>query len=235
MISDSAISLLATKIQSTEANIRREYFQHQFLRYFYQLPDSNRVFFKGGTALRVVYNSPRFSEDLDFSSPLSASRLENLIVDTLHHIRGENIEADISEAKQTSGGYLAILNLDRTPVQLEISSRSTPVPNGEPVTVVSDYCPPYTLVILSRDQLVREKLAALQTRSKPRDFYDFYFLLRANITPAKDKQILSQVKKVLEKKDINFTKELKVFLPHTQWPIINDFKATLLTEISRYV
>lgn len=235
MISDFAISTLATKLQSTEANIRREYFQHQFLRYFYQLPDSDQVFFKGGTALRIVYGSPRFSEDLDFSSSLSPSRLETLIVDSLHHIRQENINADISEAKRTSGGYLAILNLDHTSIQLEVSSRSTPVPNGEPVTIVSDYCPPYTLVILSRDQLVREKLAALQTRSKARDFYDFYFLLRANVTSAKDKQILLEVKKVLEKKEINFVKELKVFLPHTQGPIINNFKATLLSEISRYV
>ena len=235
MISDSAISVLATKLQSTEANIRREYFQHQFLRYFYQLPDSDHVFFKGGTALRIVYSSPRFSEDLDFSSPLSPSKLETLIIDTLHHIRQENIDADISEAKRTSGGYLAILNLNNTAIHLEISSRSDRTPNGEPVTIVSDYCSPYTLVILSRDQLVGEKLAALQTRGKARDFYDFYFLLRANITPAKDKQVLSQVKKALEKKDINFTKELKVFLPHTQWPIINNFKVTLLAEISRYV
>ena len=48
-------------------NIVREYFQHVFLSELYKLPEAKRLLFKGGTALRIVYGSPRFSEDLDFS------------------------------------------------------------------------------------------------------------------------------------------------------------------------
>ena len=38
-----------------------------FLSYLYQEPGSEKLLFKGGTALRIVFKSPRFSEDLDFS------------------------------------------------------------------------------------------------------------------------------------------------------------------------
>ena len=36
MIADDSLSALATKLQTTELNVRREYFQRLFLSYFYQ-------------------------------------------------------------------------------------------------------------------------------------------------------------------------------------------------------
>lgn len=61
MISEEEIQRLASKYQTSEGNIRREYFQHLFLSYFYQQPKAADIFFKGGTALRLLYQSPRFS------------------------------------------------------------------------------------------------------------------------------------------------------------------------------
>jgi predicted nucleotidyltransferase component of viral defense system len=63
MIANDALKTLATKLQTTELNVRREYFQHLFLSYFYQQPLADWIYFKGDTALRMLYNSPRFSED----------------------------------------------------------------------------------------------------------------------------------------------------------------------------
>ena len=48
-------------------NIVREYFQNVFLAKLYTLSEAEKMLFKGGTALRILYGSPRFSEDLDFS------------------------------------------------------------------------------------------------------------------------------------------------------------------------
>ena len=67
MISEKTIKELTQKYQTTEINIIREYCQHLFLSYFYQKRKSEQIYFKGGTALRIIYNSPRFSEDLDFT------------------------------------------------------------------------------------------------------------------------------------------------------------------------
>src|SRR5207237_8287832 len=51
----------------------RDYIQHLFLYVLYAAPrrDNVGLHFKGGTAIRIVYGSPRFSEDLDFNSDLT--------------------------------------------------------------------------------------------------------------------------------------------------------------------
>ena len=63
MISIAKIKELATKYQTTELNVIREYFQHLFLSYFYQQSTAGSIYFKGGTAMRTIYRSPRFSDD----------------------------------------------------------------------------------------------------------------------------------------------------------------------------
>ena len=83
MLTNRQIKILATEFQTTEYNIAQEYCQHIFLSVFYSRPLSNQVFFKGGTALRIVFDSPRFSEDLDFSSNLSIHQLQKLLEETL--------------------------------------------------------------------------------------------------------------------------------------------------------
>ncbi|HKL17132.1 MAG TPA: nucleotidyl transferase AbiEii/AbiGii toxin family protein [Patescibacteria group bacterium] len=46
--------------------ILREYFQYKILDLIFQSKYSNKLIFLGGTALKLVYNNPRFSEVLDF-------------------------------------------------------------------------------------------------------------------------------------------------------------------------
>src|SRR3989344_2112963 len=68
MITKESLQALARSYQASEfPNIVREYFQHLFLSQMYKLNGAEKLLFKGGTALRIVYGSPRFSEDLDFS------------------------------------------------------------------------------------------------------------------------------------------------------------------------
>ena len=128
MISENFIKDLAKKYQTSELNVRREYFQHIFLSYFYQQAKAKNIFFKGGTALRLIYNSPRFSEDLDFNSTsINYKEIEELLLNTLSQIEKENIPFNLKEAKKTTGGFLAIISFgaDEQPVdiQIEISLR----------------------------------------------------------------------------------------------------------------
>src|SRR3990172_452987 len=68
MITQETIRKLAVQFRTSEfPNVVREYFQHLFLSQLYKLERADNLLFKGGTALRVIYGSPRFSEDLDFS------------------------------------------------------------------------------------------------------------------------------------------------------------------------
>ncbi len=237
MIAQDEIRKLGTKYQTSELNIMREYLQHLFLSYFYQLPLSTDIYFKGGTALRFVYQSARFSEDLDFSTNKEdIPGIENILLEVLGKVEKENIQATLQEAKTTSGGYLAIIDfmlLGQTiPIQVEISFREKE-DTGEVVTVASDFIPPYTLVILAQDQLVSGKIRALKARKKARDFYDIYFILRKQLLTPDKRGVLPEVLHALRSLNINFEVDLKQFLPRSHWVIIRDFKNTLEREIDR--
>ena len=159
-----------------------------------------------------------------------------MLVQTLDQIEREGVETFLQEAKITTGGYLTTILFQKDPaiiIQVEISRRGEK--QGELTTINNDFFPSYTIVSLTQDQLVDEKIQALLTRKKPRDFYDLYFILRANLLSPQGKDILPQVLTVLHKTDINFENELKDFLPKSHWAIIRDFKNTLEREIDRLI
>ena len=57
-----------------------EYLQHELLDSIFKEKASGLLNFIGGTAVRILYQSPRFSEDLDFDNfGLSFSQFENLL------------------------------------------------------------------------------------------------------------------------------------------------------------
>lgn len=63
-----------------ETYIRRaEIAQLILLQQLYQQKDSRHLIFKGGTALRWCYGGSRFSEDLDFVTPLESGAVEALL------------------------------------------------------------------------------------------------------------------------------------------------------------
>jgi len=238
MITESNLQSLSEKLQSTQQNIRREYVQHLFLSNLYQQTNSHQILFKGGTALKIVFGSPRFSEYLDFSTQVfNKLIIENTILSTLKEIERSGIDTDIVESKETTGGYFANLTFQiediKIPILLQFSKRKK-TDKHEIVTISNEFIPPYTISLLSRQQLIEEKIQALLTRSKPRDFYDIYFLIRSNLINQSQKQLLSQVKTILFSTKINFNYELKQFLPKSHWPIIKNFKQNLQTELDKF-
>lgn len=239
MLEESLIKTLAVKFQTTELNIRREYAQHLFLSYFYQQPETKKVWFKGGTALRLIYQSPRFSEDLDFeAAKTSINKLESGIINSLAEIEREGIKAEIIESKKTTGGYLGEIKFQlksqKIIVLVEVSFRDKNS-QGEIQTIVSNFRPPYTLMSLTTTQMIEQKIKALLIRQKPRDFYDVYFILRANLLAVGQRVILKQVLIKLRETKIDFKAELKLFLPKDHWGMIKDFKVALEREIKRYI
>lgn len=239
MVAQEQIRKLATKYQTSELNVTKEYLQHLFLSYFYQLPESTEIYFKGGTALRIIYQSPRFSEDLDFSTNKeNVPGIEDILFEVLGKIDKENIEASLRDATPTSGGYLSTIDFvmfgQTIPIQIEISFREKEN-KGEVVTINSDFIPSYTIVVLVEEQLISQKMRALRARKKPRDFYDLYFILRKQIPIPDKNEVFKEALVALRSSQINFEVELKQFLPNSHWAIIRDFKNSLEKEINRFV
>ena len=250
MITKEVLQKLATQYQTgLFPNIVREYFQHVFLSELYKLPQSENLLFKGGTALRIVYGSPRFSEDLDFSGFKVTGHaikkyIEDLFVHVLAEIERMGIKVEVGEkSDRTSGGYFGIATFqmpDYQPVNVEIniSSRNGREVRGEVDSVANDFVPTYTLLHLPQEELVEEKIfGALRERKKPRDFYDLYFMMRKNMLSAEQKIRLKDIKDaiVTDAKNIDFRGELGAFLPTSQQAIIRDFERALGAELNRQV
>jgi len=242
MIEKRLAQQLADRYQTTLDNIVREYFQHLFLAQLYQEKGSEKLLFKGGTALRIIWNSPRFSEDLDFTGVNTRiDDIEEIMQDTLAKIEQSSIEAGIDESKATSGGYLAIFNFKtaeyHSRIQVEISLRKEKKAQGSPALIQSDFAPAYTLEHLNEAELVGEKIQACLTRGKARDFYDLYFILRGRMAFqevfTQDKNLKQKLIKAVNKGSLDFRHELKEFLPVNQHLIIKGFPETLVREIER--
>jgi hypothetical protein len=116
-------------------------------------------------------------------------------------------------------------------IYFEVSLR-----NGKRITgirqfIENDYIQPYTLVCLPKETLVQGKLEALMARHKPRDFYDYFFLLSGNYPIVKEKENLTQAFKLLQESKLDFRRELREFLPASHLIHLRDFKKILEQKI----
>ena len=82
-------------------------------------------------------------------------------------------------------------------IQLDISLREGEK-RGEAIMITSDLIPAFIVIALDREQLVDEKIQALLSRKKARDFYDLYFILRANLLPPERRGVLNSTLEVLK-------------------------------------
>src|SRR3989344_4195390 len=88
--------------QTSLDNVVREYCQHLFLSYIYKQPNSDRLLFKGGTALRIVFRSPRYSEDLDFTGAnITQREVEEIFANTLAEVERTGMHVELEEGKPT--------------------------------------------------------------------------------------------------------------------------------------
>ena len=237
MLSADELRRLSTRSQTTGLNTAREYAQHVFLSYLYQKRSSEKLLFKGGTALRIIYGSPRYSEDLDYTaSRMTDTEVRQAIEGAIGDMRKEGFEVSM-EYNKTSGGWLVLLEtkVASWPVRVELNlSRRKEASKGEFHLIASPYTPPYTINALSEEELVAEKIEALLSRKKPRDYYDLYYILRSSLNkkPAiKKKRELMECAEGMD--DTKIKKELKTFLPASYQPVAANLKNNLKKELTR--
>lgn len=173
-----------------DVTIEREYWQLLFLQRIYLANQSERIFFKGGTAIRFLYGSFRFSEDLDFTSTLKSQKLESLLKETFHFFeKYASVELQLKKEKTPQVFQDVLLRYrflfqpyqrkQKTSIRIDVSLREKPLSVQQSILIPFDYpISPYPLVVhLSLEELFAEKIRALFVRSKPRDLFDIWFLL----------------------------------------------------------
>lgn len=228
--------------QTTKENVVREYLQNLFLEGLYKIKESEKLMFKGGTALRLAYSSPRFSEDLDFTGQrISRNKeIDDMFIEALAQVEKAGIDIYFKEAKPTTGGYLGLLHYNiydiSADMKFEVSLRQAGHMKGELITISSEFIPPYVIMQIPPKELVSGKIAALLSRKKPRDYYDLYFMLRKqDLNRLLDKRKLGIVLSSLKTEKIDFKKELSVLLPASHHMILKNFRETLKREIEKYI
>ena len=242
MLNSENLKEFIKKFQTNQKNIIREYIQNLFLANLYRIDGAEKLLFKGGTALRLIYSSPRFSEDLDFTAHgiRSHGEIDDLFISTLTELEKMNIDIAYKEAKPTTGGYLGVIHYNTSEqsedMKFEVSLRKVGSISGELITIASELVPPYVLMQISPKKLVSGKMDALLSRKKPRDYYDLYFMLRnQELNRLVDKKILKKASENLKSERIDFKKELSVLLPASHQMILKNFVNILSNEIKKYL
>ncbi len=241
MITKEQIHLLAKKEKMSESVIFREYLQLLFLQELYSQKESVNIFFKGGTALRLIYKLPRFSEDLDFTVEKKESEFLTFINKVFLKLSAkETIEF---KEKKTIAGKKFLLTarpsvlLYKMFVSLDFSFKEKVV-KPEKSIIQTDFPIIFTSYIyhLSKEEIFAEKIRALITRTKGRDLYDLWYLLTQGVSADKnlikkklayydikniDRDIiLDKVRNFPEKK---FILDLRPFIPISERNKLNDF------------
>lgn len=248
MIDKNTVSILAKDLQIDQYSVYREYLQIAFLNILYSELTSKDIFFKGGTALRFIYSSKRFSEDLDFNSNIDKNEVKDLLPKVITSLNYEVPGIRLKDLESLAGYStklyvnIALTNQPLT-VKLDFSFREKigsfverPIQTKFPVQS-------YSLIkCLSKEEIVAEKIRTLYTRFKGRDIYDLWYLLHIGTSFDKD-LVNKKLRKINEKyerevliekikkfSDEKLKRDLNKFLPLSERPIIKKLKDLILEK-----
>jgi len=201
--------------------ILREEAEMIFLSEFSNNNLASKIVFYGGTALRLAYGSPRFSEDIDLIAikPVKFSEFEKMIK---QFVKNNSLKWKLRDIKNKRNTFFAIFNIEdenlkhnfslkieiHKPAQkinlaYELVLLKSPVSIAEPL-----------LLVPTLEELQKLKEAALAGRKKARDIFDLWYIsqsLRKNFILPDKISLFSQRE---------FSNELQVFLPPKYYPII---------------
>lgn len=183
-------------LQRHERFIIREYLQYKILEIIFESPYESKLAFLGGTCLRIVHGSRRFSEDLDFDNfNLSGEEFDRItkIVET--ELKRLGYEVEIRNVKRTAYHcYIRFPELlykegltnhreEKILIQLDTEPHEFEYKPDQPLLNKFDV---FTQInVVPKDILLAQKFYAVinRTRNKGRDFFDIVFLLGQGQVP----------------------------------------------------
>ncbi len=181
MITQEQLQKLTREFKINKTVVAREFVQITFLKELYTQNFSKDLFFKGGTAIRLLYGGHRFSEDLDFTFMLEEKEFEKSM-EILFSALSNRYPFKFKERSSITGKtYLLTAQIPVVEplvyVRLDFSAREDVL---EPTNSILKTR--YPVIVqnfirsLSKDEILAEKVRALMTRNKHRDLYDLWIL-----------------------------------------------------------
>lgn len=180
MLNREEAQRLSGQLKIDRERIARESYEIFLLSEISKEPWSRYLIFKGGTALRLAYNSPRFSDDLDFSliQPIHGADVFRW-AETV----SSKLKAEINDRWEKRYTILVEfrVRVDFLPqnigLKIEISKRASKNPNHSISIIRSPVSPLEVLFkVQTLEDMLKDKLAALQSRDEPRDLFDAWYI-----------------------------------------------------------
>lgn len=184
---------------SDERQLEKDYLVNLMLKVFSVNKISTETEFKGGTALYMFHGLDRFSEDLDFTyngkdievadsidlllaSVLKDFELSYKISKNKGNILVKDLDGNVSGTRTElfiEGPLFPITNI-RHKIKLDISFRNDAIMKPEPARITSKYADIGTIMLpkMQIEEMLAEKLSAIVERTKARDLYDAYFIVK---------------------------------------------------------
>lgn len=187
MLTPEQIAQFAKQFHIDPLSILREYLQVLFLARLSRDPQATAVYFKGGTAIRLLKDSFRFSEDLDFTVTAPARRTLQLLEDLTGGIQREVPEVSFRRGPQSPRaitGHLRYTPLTlKLPLVIRLQCSLGEQPRHPTLSLLET---PYPVTYpwiqhLDWPEILAEKVRALLTRRKGRDLFDLWFLLSKGV------------------------------------------------------
>lgn len=249
MLDHTTLKTLAQTNEIDQYSILREYLQIKFLSEFYKNKQLKQTYFKGGTALRLIFDSSRFSEDLDFTSLISLERIKTILVQTTHKLATEFPQLTIKKLA-TIQGYSTKLYLpvdfaqQPLTIKLDFSFRGSVLePMTSPLTTDLPIKGISLVEHLSKRELLAEKVRAILHRDKGRDIFDLWFLLQQKVEF--DQQFINTklefyhesyqhdafIKKIKSFDQKKLSQDIKKFLPQSERNIVPELKRLILAKL----
>lgn len=185
---------------------------------------SDSLIFKGGTALRLIYSSPRFSEDLDFSttSTISARDFKTVI----HKIISADSRFSLKDLASKYYTHLAEIRIKESwqnmalSLKIEISRRpeikkKNDFANALAKSSVTNLTILTTAFTLER--ILKDKLLMLKERKMPRDVFDTWFIFQKTGVEFDQNKFGYPKGKIRQ--------ELRKFLPRSYYPVVEELES----------
>ena len=192
MISRAGLAYIAKRTGLTLYQQEKDYLIKLFLYNYFKRYDS--AVFKGGTCLRYLYGTERFSEDIDFNITIKPEEFEEQVAKTLNEVKLVGIKSGFIKKEQFKDAYTAEIwfygplykgtNQTQNKFRIDAGKRGGIINEPRWELISSEYPETrehFLIQTMDEQELLAEKLKTLFERGKGRDLYDVWYLTKKGV------------------------------------------------------
>ncbi len=230
---ETSLRKLAGKYKIPLGTLEKDYALTNLLSVIANFPKSDKIVFKGGTALKKIYfKNFRFSEDLDFVCFGDISEYFMTFVES--NMKGLDVDfTEITDVEKKNESFKFKVKYDqstgpKTSIKVDLSLRGDVITEhpSKPILHLYNAFPKiFYMPTMSLEEIMAEKIRAIIYTKHPRHLYDIQYLHKQSVkinpdmvrtkirSVYKEDFDISKLKERLHEKEKNWVTDLRPLLP----------------------